>query len=224
MTIKRQYILPNCTLILEGLNDSSEDENETFAQNSLSILVNAECHFVSSNQQLSGGSVFFENLVKAVSAYAQEFLSGLPHPQNSRSESPQVYIGKIDDRYLYRLTFEPEANTDQQKSEIDLTTVELFDLVEAVDQFLADNSTLPNIALKLQSLSRKHRQPDRPLIERVTPVVVGMAGLAVATAAFFVVPPPEVRKPESIPESSPTETIPSPSEGAGEAGEAEGDK
>ena len=215
MTIKRQYILPNCTLILEGLSETSESENDVndvVAQQSLSILVNAECHFVKSNRKLSGGSIFFENLVKSVSAYAQELLSGLPHRQTSQTESPHIHIEKVANQNLHRLTCEPEADKEQQKSEIDLTTVELFDLVEAVDQFFTDRYTLPDITLELQSLSRRHRQPDEPLVQRITPVAIGVASLAFATATFFVIPTPEVREPQSIPESSPTEIAPTPLE------------
>ena len=211
MTITRQYILPNCTLTLEGLADTSESD-DVVAQQSLSILVNAECNFIKSNQKLSGGNVFFENLVKAVNAYAQEFLSGLPHRQNSQTESPQIHIERVDNQNLHRLTFEPEADTEQQKSAMDLTTVEFFDLVEAVDQFFADQYTLPNITLELQSLNKRHRQPDEPLVQRLTPMAIGVASLAFATATFFVIPTPEVREPQSTPESNPTETVPAPLE------------
>lgn len=213
MTITKQYILPNCTLVLEGLSETAENEaDEVFAQQSLSILVNAECHFVNLNQKLSGGSIFFENLVKAVSAYAQEFLSGLPHRQNTQAESPQIHIEKVEDRNLHRLTFEPASDTEQQKSEINLTTVEFFDLVEAVDQFFADTQALTDIKLELQPLSKRHRQSDEPLVQRATPIAIGLASLAFATATFFIIPIPEVKEPQSIPESSPTEVAPTPLE------------
>lgn len=212
MTIKKQYILPNCTLTLEGLSEASEETNDVFAQQALSILVNAECHFVGSNQKLSGGSVFFENLVKSVSAYAQEFLSGLPHRQNSQTESSQIHIEKITDHNLHRLTFEPESDTQQQKSEIELNTVELFDLVEAVDQFFADKYTLSSIRMELQSLGKRYRQRDEPLIQRLTPVGIGLASLAFATTTFFVIPIPEISEPQSTPQSSPTEVEPTPLE------------
>ncbi len=212
MTIKKQYILPNCTLTLEGLSEASEETNDVFAQQALSILVNAECHFVGSNQKLSGGSVFFENLVKSVSAYAQEFLSGLPHRQNSQTESSQILIEKITDHNLHRLTFEPESDTQQQKSEIELNTVELFDLVEAVDQFFADKYTLSSIRMELQSLGKRYRQRDEPLIQRLTPVGIGLASLAFATTTFFVIPIPEISEPQSTPQSSPTEVEPTPLE------------
>ena len=212
MTIKKQYILPNCTLTLEGLSETSEETNDVFAQQDLSILVNAECHFVGSNQKLSGGSIFFENLVKSVSAYAQEFLSGLPHLQNSRTESSQINIEKITDHNSHRLTFEPESDTQQPKSEIELTTVELFDLVEAVDQFFADKYTLSSIEMELQSLGKRYRQRDEPLMQRLTPVGIGLASLAFATTTFFVIPIPEIREPQSTPQSSPTEVEPTPVE------------
>lgn len=212
ITITKQYISPNCTLIIEGISDAAGEADDMFAQQSLSTLVNAECHFVNSNRKLSGGSTFFENLVKAVSAYAQEFLSGLPHLQNSQAESPQIHIEKVEDRNLHRLTFEPASDTEQQKSEINLTTVEFFDLVEAVDQFFADTQTLTDIKLELQPLSKRHRQSDEPLAQRVTPIAIGFASLAFATATFFIIPIPEVKEPQSVPESSPTEVAPTPLE------------
>jgi hypothetical protein len=209
MTIKRQYILPNCTLTLEGFGETTEAEEliET-EQTPMGILVNAECHFVGSERFISGGGVFFENLVKAVSSYAQEFLSGLPHPQESQADSPAIKIESVDNKYLHRLTVEPEAETDREKVEIDLTTVQLFDLVEAIDRVLSDRNTLPDLSFQMQPLSRRYRKPEEPLIERVTPVAVGVASLAVAAAAFLMIPPPEVKEPKPQSESSPTETLP----------------
>lgn len=212
MNITRKYILPNCTLVLEGLPDAAETESDDFAPKPLSILMNAEFHFIGSNQKLTGGSDFFKNVVNAVSDYAQEFLSGLPHLSNSQAEFPQVHITNIEEKNLHRLICEPEPNTGQQKSEIDLTTVEFFDLVEAVDQFFVDNQTLRDMTLELQAVSRKHRQPDEPLLQRVTPVFIGIASLAFATATFFVLPIPEVPELEPTPDSNSTEVLPTPLE------------
>ena len=213
MTITKQYVVPNCVLVLEGLSEADDNgANDLFAQQSLSILVNAECYFVNLNQKLSGGSVFFENLVKAVNAYAQEFLSGLPHLQNSQTESPQIYIEKVEDRNLHRLTCEPESDTEQEKSAIELTTVEFFDLVEAVDQFFADTQTLADIKLELQPLSKRYRQPDEPMAQRVTPIAIGLASLAFMTTTFFAIPIPERQEPKPTSETSPTEIVPTPAE------------
>jgi len=209
MNIKRQYSLPSCNLILEGLEDSATENVDILdGQSPMSILINAECNFLSSNQQLSGGSVFLENLAKAVSNYAQGFLSGLPHPQPEATEYPQVSVTKIDNNHLHRLIVEPEPGSPEAKTAIELTTIELFDLVDAIDQFYVDRHTLPDMSLELQSVSKRHRQPEQPLVERATPAAVGIASLALAAVAFFLIPPPEIREPKPELKSAPTETIP----------------
>ncbi|MBE9168740.1 DUF4335 domain-containing protein [Pleurocapsales cyanobacterium LEGE 06147] len=208
MTIRRQYSLPNCTLVLEGLSETADEENEASSgQQPMSILVNAECHFTGSNQILSGGRVFFENLVKTVSAYAQEMLSGLAHPQESHNDSMVIRIETLAAENLHRLTLESEKNSGKDKTVIELNTVELFDLVEAIDQFFADSSTLPDLNLTLAPVSKRYRQPEEPLVDRVTPAALGITSLALAAAAFLVIPPPQVREPEPK-ETSPTQTVP----------------
>ena len=199
MNIKRQYILPNCNLILEGLKDSDTENVDILdGQSPMSILINAECNFLNSNQTISGGSVFLTNLSHAVSLYAQGFLSGLPQPKSGTIEYPQVTVERIDSG-LHRLSIDPEPNTDEVRTEVKLTTVELFDLVDAIDRFHADRTTLPSMTLDLQSVSKRYRKPEQPLSERLTPVAIGFTSLAIAAGAFFVIPPPEVRPPESNP-------------------------
>ena len=44
MTIQRQYSLPNCTLILEGLGDNANTLAQTDSRPLMSILINAECY------------------------------------------------------------------------------------------------------------------------------------------------------------------------------------
>ncbi|HEY9672257.1 MAG TPA: DUF4335 domain-containing protein, partial [Waterburya sp.] len=82
MTIRRQYSLPNCTLILEGLSDAPPTSGgQIDARPLMTMLVSAECHFSGIAQPLSGGRDFLESLVRAVSRYAQEFLSQVHHPK-----------------------------------------------------------------------------------------------------------------------------------------------
>lgn len=78
MNIRRQYNLPNCTLTLEGFDDGSGKLLDT-----LTILSNVECRFTTSQKVLSGGKIFFDHLVQAVSEYAQGILSGLQRPPKS---------------------------------------------------------------------------------------------------------------------------------------------
>jgi hypothetical protein len=206
MTIQRQYSLPNCTLILEGL---SQDTSINEIRPTLSILMNAECHFVGSQTVLSGGPIFFEGLVKSVSAYAQEFLSGIRHPQEVKEGSVKVHLEKNSENNLHRLIVEPDPEINEEIKKIDLNTVQLFDLVEAVDQFFADPQTLPHLSLELQPLSRRYRQMDEPLVKRVAPAALGVASVALVAGGLYFLPIPEVEKPqdtEEVSEATPTET------------------
>lgn len=213
MTIRRQYSLPNCTLILEGLSDDSAAIDPKDGRALLSILVNVECHFVGISHKIHGGRIFLENLVKAVSNYAQECLSGVHHPQEVKEEGDRVHLEKIGGTNLHRLSWQPAPETNEQPIELELSTVQLFDLLEAVDQFVADSRTLPDLSLKLAPVPRRYRQPDEPLAQRVVPATLGVMSLAATAFLFFLIPVPEkVEKPASRLESSPTETIPGESE------------
>ena len=207
MSTKRQYSLPNCSLILEGLEDvDTESVNILDGQPPMSILIDAQCIFLKSNQKLSGGSIFLQNLSHAVSRYAQAFLSGLSQPDVSTTEYPQITLTRSEKQQLHRLTYEPQPGTDEIKTEIDLSTVELFDLVDAIDRFYLDRSTLPNMTLELRSVSRRYRQPEQPLTERLTPLAIGFTSLAIAAGALFIIPPPKTAPPESTPVDRTTET------------------
>ncbi len=212
MNIRRQYSLPNCTLVLEGLSDGMETTDTKDGRPLLTILVNAECYFVGFSQKLHGGRIFLENLVTTVSSYAQECLSGIRHPQEIQEGGEQISLEKIKGTDLHRLAWQPPAELNQAPVELQLTTVQLFDLVEAVDQFFSDSRTLPDFSLKLQPVSRRYRQAEEPLTQRVVPPTVGLAGLALTAIAVFMLPmPSQVRKPDPNPkpQASPTQTAPS---------------
>lgn len=210
MSTTRQYSLPNCNLILEGIEDvSTESADILSGELPMSILINAECHLLKSNQKLSGGSVFLNNLSRAVSNYVQGFLSGLTsanHVDHGSIEYPQVFISEIPEQHLHRLTLEPQPDSGETKTEIDINTIELFDLVDAIDQFHADRSVLPNMTLELQSVSKRYRKPEQPLAERLTPVVIGFSSLAIAAVALFMIPIPEIAPTESSSPNQTTET------------------
>ncbi|WP_293088113.1 DUF4335 domain-containing protein, partial [Moorena sp. SIO3H5] len=196
MTIRRQYSLPNCTLILEGWSNSTTGGGlQPDPRPLLTTLTNAECHLGAMNQPLSGGRDFFEDLVHSVSSYAQQFLSKVPHPQPHGEKPAKVHLQKVEDKNLHRLTLLDTPNSGKGLH-VDLNTVQLFDLVEAIDQFLADGRTLPDISVSLQPVSKHYRQAEKPVTERTAPAALGMASLALAAIAFFFVPIPEVREPE----------------------------
>jgi hypothetical protein len=201
MTIRRQYSLPNCTLVLEGLSDGSA-ASQLDKRPVLSILMSAECYVTGLGEPLSGGREFFESLVRVVSSYAQEFMSGVHYPDRYGPNLGMVQLHRIDGN-LHRLTVLPastgSASQIDQKTElsakVDLTTVQLFDLVEAIDQFFADTQTLPELSLQLTPISKRYVKSAEPLAKRSLPAVVGVSSLALAAMAFFLVPVPEVQRP-----------------------------
>ncbi|MGL5032871.1 MAG: DUF4335 domain-containing protein [Microcystaceae cyanobacterium] len=193
--MRRQYSLPNCTLLLEGLTDN---EHSFEVRPPLSILVRTQCTFLGMSQTLEGGRTLLENLAKVVNVYAQECLSGVHRPvEKTTEESDRIELEKIQDSTLHRLTWYPPTELHQAPVAIELSTVQLFDLVEAVDQFIADSQTLPDFSVKLQPTSRRYRQSDDPLAQRAIPATLGLASLAIASFAIYFLPIPTVRKPEN---------------------------
>jgi hypothetical protein len=157
MTIRRQYSLPNCTLVLDGLSDGTSTSGVPDQRPVMSSLFNAECHFVGSEQPLVGGRDFLTSLVTTVSNYAQEFLSGIPHPSKSTAANSIVSLVKGERENIHHLAATLDNDADRASSgtaivenkptQINLSTVQLFDLLEAIDQFLADRRTLPDIMI-----------------------------------------------------------------------------
>ncbi|PSO92870.1 MAG: hypothetical protein BRC48_13405 [Cyanobacteria bacterium QS_9_48_30] len=194
MTIRRQYSLPSCTLILEGWSDETASQGQGEGRPLMSILVNAECHFADTGRSLAGEREFLESLVKAVSAYAQQFLSGIARLQQGNADLIRLEQGK--EKGSHHLIENASSSSTAKQVQLQLTTVQLFDLVDAVDQFLADTRTLPEFSLQLQPAPRRYRQPEEPMVKRAAPAALGATSLAAAAIAFYLLPIPEVRKPQ----------------------------
>ncbi len=222
MAIRRQYSLPNCTLVLEGLSDGSV-ASQLDIRPVLSILMSAECYVSGLAEPLTGGRDFFESLVRVVSSYAQEFMSGVHYPDRHDADSALVRLHRIDGNW-HRLTILTEAGGSgiqigektQQSAEIDLTTVQLFDLVEAIDQFFADSQTLPELSLQLTPVSKRYIKSAEPMAQRVLPAAVGVSSLVIAAMAFFLVPVPGVQRPrDPVRQNTTGQNIGTPNPGAG---------
>ncbi len=195
MTIRRQYQLPNCSLVLDGLSINPEPGNEE----TMSLLVNAECRISGLERSLNGGYNFFAALVRAVSQYGQEVLSGFAHPQVIEGEPLLVHINPGEGPY-HHLVIQPEIadlgdTGDGRAIDIKLSAVQLFDLTEAVDQFFDDNQTLPELAPALSPLPRRFVRTDEPLSDRALPAILGVGGLVAATMAMGLLPLPALREP-----------------------------
>jgi Domain of unknown function (DUF4335) len=176
MSIRRQYSLPNCTLILDGMGDSQR-ANES--RPLMSTLVNAECHISGQKQHLSGGLEFFQQLITAVSNYTQELLSKVVNAPTAQ----QVGKIRLEKGQEHRLI----ASSEQGDVDWQLSTVQLFDLTEAIDQFLADGSTLPSMLVGIQPSPRAAKGV---VSAQAAPIGLGLSGLAATALAFYLVPTP----------------------------------
>lgn len=195
MTIRRQYQLPNCSLVLDGLSIDPTPGNEEV----MSLLVNAECRISGLSRSLNGGYNFFAALVRAVSQYGQEVLSGYAHPQVEEGEPLLVHINPGDGPY-HHLVVQPEIADigdagDGRAIDIKLSSVQLFDLTEAVDQFFDDTQTLPELEQGLSPLARRFVRSEEPLGDRALPAALGIGSLVAATMAIGLLSIPEVRDP-----------------------------
>lgn len=217
MNIQRKYSLPNCTLLLEGLSDAAKAAHYQEMRPELSILVNAECYINGYNQPLVGGREFFESLVRAVSGYAQEFLSNVSNPQAHNQNSELVELQKISTNQ-HRLIvhseiasngFESNPNYNKPPIQMDLNTVQLFDLVEAVDQFFADTQTLPELSLELQPVARRYGGTSQALLKQALPAGIGVSSVAVAAIAFSLIPAPKILPPEPKVQEETSSRVPS---------------
>ncbi|MBV9388576.1 MAG: DUF4335 domain-containing protein [Chroococcidiopsidaceae cyanobacterium CP_BM_ER_R8_30] len=201
MTIQRLYSLPNCTLVLEGLSDATTGTSIEEMRPLLSTLVNVDCYFAESLQPLSGGRDFFESLVIAVSGYAQEFLSRVQRPAAQTLEPRLVQLQQVDEhrhRLIVHSSKAQESDVRKMPIQIDLTTVQLFDLVEAVDQFLADSQTLPDLSPPpLLPVVLSDVGSSQILTKQAIPAAVGVYSLALSAIALFFVPLPSRQLPQA---------------------------
>lgn len=199
MTIQRQYSLPNCTLIVEGLGDVIS-LSPTEPRPPVAVLINAECRLAGQDPPLSGGREFLDSLVKAVSQYVQSLLSGFHGNRLVQEENPLIQLNAIDST-THRLSVRSSASDGSPGTsprEIDLNTVQLFDLVEAIDQLLADTQTLPDLTLNLKPLSRREIAKTEPMTKRVVPAAIGVSSLAAAAVIFSLLPVPKVDPPKDL--------------------------
>jgi hypothetical protein len=190
MSIRRQYSLPNCTLILDGISDGQR-ANE--ARPLMSTLVNAECHISGQKKPLTGGMEFFQQLITAVSNYTQELLSKVVNAPTAQ----QVGNIRLEKGQEHRLI----AQSEQGEVDWQLSTVQLFDLTEAIDQFLADGSTLPTLLVGIQPAPRAAKGA---VSAQAAPIGLGLSGLAATALAFYLVPAPtKITLPDPVANTAP---------------------
>ena len=203
-SIERQYISPNCTLLLQGFSD---DDNSNEVIPIMSVLTQAQCQIMGNHTVLKGGLTFIQNLLKVVSAYAQELLSGLPHKVEWDSDSDYICLNKLADKNRHHLLWQEKKDDSSNQLELELSTIEFFDLLDTIDQLCLDQYTLPQLEDKPQPLSRRYRQKENTLVEQSTPITIGLVSVALASIVFFLIPNPStIKDPNQEPKPTPSNT------------------
>ncbi|WP_460193900.1 DUF4335 domain-containing protein [Thermosynechococcus sp. FA-CM-4201] len=209
MLLQRQYSLPNCTLRIEGLSGQAGAEQ-------LDIVTLCEWEIIGQNQRVKGGKEFLVALLNSVPAAAQTWLSGVKlrrSPQYPIQVEIQAFnqVSLHIPRQLLQASPEENAESAAETLEVQLTWLQLADLVEALDQLCSDSQTLPTLIPTFHSLPRRAIAPAVPLRKQLMPLGIGAASLAVMAAIFFHLPVPERRPPreEALP-PTPEAVTPSP--------------
>lgn len=211
MTIQRQYTLANCKLVIEGWEDAADPTAPATVRPMLSIITHVECHFSGEEKPLTGGQELLANLVHTVSRYAQGMLSGIEHPiPESTKTTARVQMQELGSDRHRLIVNQAGTDTDPSKYQVDLSTTQLFDLVEVVDQLVADGQTLPQLSVDLTPVPKRFVATQEPVTDKLLPAMIGISSLAVASIAIFLIPPPverpavESRPPleEQVPDSS----------------------
>lgn len=188
MTIQRNYSSPNCSLILEGFSNDNGESADVLPI--LSDLISAQFQIVDVDKNLIGGKDFLVNFMETLSLYTQELLSNVHHPPIAEPKTNIIKITKLIDKNRHLLVWQESKENEDKKIELELTTVQLFDLMETIDQFLADSYTLPDLTLDLKPVSRRYRQAEETFVQQSTPAALGFAGFALIAIAFFFLPMP----------------------------------
>jgi hypothetical protein len=212
MTIQRQYLLPNCTLTLEGLSNAIGTQE---LRPSLDTLMRFECHFAKLDQTLVGGLDFLESLIRATSECTQSWMSGVQHTKAKQKarQTDQVQLQSVVDGQFQMsvptgLLSAPSMSAEERSVNLQLSTVQLFDLAEALDQLLADSQTLPNLSPNIRPLSRREALSGQPLAKRAAPLALGTVSLVIAASVLYFIPAPDISRPKDKPVTTETPAVP----------------
>jgi Domain of unknown function (DUF4335) len=218
MPIQRQYSLPDCVLTLDGLSNLPES---TAAGNrpELSVLTRFECYFAGEKAPLVGGRELLDGLISATNTSVQACISGVKSALKADHSKVQIQPAKDGGGFaltvpavlLFQGTSEflsTAEGLDQPAVELHISAVQLFDLMEAVDQLTADQQTLPELQVAIQPRSRRDVMSTQLVLEQSAPIALGAAGVAIAAAAVFFVPTPKVQAPPKALQTQPSTGLP----------------
>ncbi len=220
MPILRQYSLPNCILIVEGMGTAADASQ---ARPELSVVTKVECHFAREKQPLIGGIDLLEQLIQATNDCVQTWISGLQSKSVSRKSEESAISLEVHGNDRFALTvptallFAPvvsDKGTNGNGSTaitLELSALQLFDLMEAIDQLGADQQTLPALNTAVRPRTRRAVKTGTDAIQQTAPIAIGLSSVAVAAAALFFVPIPKPPTPAEDPSPSTEPTMVQPS-------------
>lgn len=159
----------------------------------MTLLTRFSCQV--GGKEISGGKELLTYLVQGVSYFCQQLLSG------DVTEYHHDHIKITPQGYQYHL----HITTEDGEIELDLDRVQLFDLMEALDQLCLDTQTLPDVVIALPEL----RPPVTPVSPAV-PAVVGITSVLAVALALWFVPIPEPKRQEPPPLPTPVSPLPTP--------------
>jgi hypothetical protein len=213
MPIQRQYSLPDCVLTLDGLSHSSESAS-TGNRTELSVLTRFECYFAGEKSPLVGGREFLDSLIAATNDCVQAWISGIKSAAKEDDAKVQLqpaqeggFILRVPAALLFQgnaAALSAADGFDKPTQEIHISAVQLFDLMEAVDQLTADQQTLPELQTSIHPRSRKAVMSPQLALEQSAPIALGATSVAIAAAAVFFVPAPKVPTPPKEPQTQPS--------------------
>jgi hypothetical protein len=181
------------------------------------MVINAECRLAGTEKPLAGGREFLESLIRAVSQYTQNLLSGVNTNRTLKDPQQLVQVERLSDT-MHRLSVRSQpvegASSAPTITQVDVNTVQLFDLMEAIDQLLADTQTLPDLTLNLKPVSRREVVKERKVGQQLVPAAIGVSSLAAASVLLSLLPIPKVEPPKElfpVRQQTTTGSSPSPS-------------
>ncbi|MEI6428315.1 MAG: DUF4335 domain-containing protein [Pseudanabaena sp. ELA607] len=192
-TVQRVYSQPSCTLQVSGIASGGDV---------LSVLTEFTVRFQDYPQTIVGGPDVLKQISQVISLYSQSLQKSPPLTNMEVNGIKLRSVGK----YSHVLTVPTAvinvptgvvlqssdgANAHSAggiKAEFNLSTVQLFDLMDVVDQLVADPSTYPDLRLDFDVAA--HR-PQPPLGAKLLPALVGVVGLGVTAGVLYLLPVPK---------------------------------
>ena len=184
MPIQRLYNLPSCTLQVEGISTDSVD--------TLSIVTRFECNFHHNGTKISGGRELLDSLVVSAGKYAQAIYAADPITTDSQ-------LVRLEPMGIYMHKLIVKSSDDLVPVEVQLNTVQLFDLVESIDRLCID----PQAVLQLNSIIEPAISSTKAAIS-LLPALIGISSLAIASTILFLIPHP---KPDPKPQPQPVSLV-----------------